>query len=115
MQAPSLTEREIQVIGECLACVAAADVIEDDWEFSTLFGMSFTQFCAISDSWPLVRLEDELVICATHNALIHLVGYPHGHNDIWGTRISATRQEALKVLTTLRGGTPVTSYIDGLR
>jgi hypothetical protein len=108
MQPEDLTNREVLIVGQCLACVAAADVIHDDWEFATVFGISFAEFRAVADAWPRVELEDEIVAHATHGALINLLGYPHGHQEIWGTRIDATPEEVKATLAKLPGKGHVT-------
>jgi hypothetical protein len=88
-------------VGECLACVARGDVIRNDWEFPTLFGMSFGDFVVVAGAWPNVALDDERVIAATCNALNNLLGYPHRHNEIWGARIHAEREEVAGILAKL--------------
>jgi hypothetical protein len=103
VSAPALTTRETSLVGECLVCVAAGDVIADDWEFTTLFGISSADFRVVSGSWPQVNFQDEKVVLAVHNALGNLLGYPHGHNEIWGARISATRDEVAKLFEKVRG------------
>jgi hypothetical protein len=86
-------------------CVALADVIKNDWEFPTLFGISFAEFPVVADAWPNVALDDERVAVAARNALSNLLGYPHGRDEIWGTRIHATREEVVGILARLSAKT----------
>jgi hypothetical protein len=98
---PPLTSHEMNVVGRCLACIADGDVIGDDWEFETLFGISFSDFHAIARSWPDVELDDDKVTLAIGNGLNNLLGYPHGRVEIWDSRIGASPFEVKEILARL--------------
>jgi hypothetical protein len=99
-----LTQSEVQIVGACLQCVAAGDVILDDWEFPVLFGVTFAEVEAIARAWPHVNVDDATVVLAVRNSLNNLLGYPHGHPEIWGTRIPAWPQDVERILVKLSGG-----------
>jgi hypothetical protein len=97
-----LTENEVKIVGACLRCVAAGDVIHDDLEFPTLFGITFAELRAVAIAWPDVNTADAVVGIALRNSLNNLLGYPHGHPEIWGTRIPATPKAAARILAKLQ-------------
>ena len=106
MPLSDLTQEERRVVKECLQCVASGEVIEDDWEFETLFGFPFVEIKRIAELWPLVDESDELVRLAVNNSLNNLLGYPHGQQARWNDFISVPRPEVARVLQKWRGDRP---------
>ena len=64
------------VVGRCLHAWAAGPFIED-WEFSTVTGLTREEVAAVYDSWPLIR---DLAVTnqSVRAALGNLLSYPHG-------------------------------------
>jgi hypothetical protein len=102
-----LTSAEIAIIGECLRAVAYGPFLPDE-EFHTLVGVTRQEARLVADRFPDVdEYDDEaganddawLVI---NNSLVNLVGYPHGMEQEWRERISATPQEVQEIFTRWR-------------
>jgi len=70
-----------EIIFKAMQRVAAADIIENDWEFDTIFGMSFDEFCLISENFHEIEKPNETEWSAINNAMVWLVSYPHGKQD----------------------------------
>jgi hypothetical protein len=102
MALTELTAAEWGIVGECLQCVASGEVIFDDWEFETLFGMTFAEVKRVAAQWPDVDASDLNVCAAITNSMGHLVGYPHGGGARWSRYISVPPAEVLRVLNKWR-------------
>lgn len=113
MPLADLTERERTVILECLRCVAAGKVIKHDLEFHTLFGIEVTELISVLDAWPDVDESDTGVALAINNSMLHLLGYPHGYHDKWGSVMSIPLDEIAAVLHKWRD-MPRRTYFDFL-
>jgi hypothetical protein len=75
----ALSTREIQLIGASLAA-AAKGTFFPDWEFETLFGMTRQEIACLAERWPHTTM-DSIAESAAINALVNLLGYPHGKAD----------------------------------
>src|SRR5262245_9914132 len=98
MALAALDERDIDIVAECLACVASGGIIEHDSECSTLFGMDFSRFKSIAAAWPRVDAERGEVDMAVINSLNNLLGYPHGRERLWSKFISVSPDDVRTVL-----------------
>jgi hypothetical protein len=97
-----LSERDITVIGQCLACVATGEVIANDGEFQTLFGIEFATLERIASAWPRVDTSDSDVVLAVSGSLGNLLGYPHGKDARMRTHMSVSRTEITSALENWR-------------
>jgi hypothetical protein len=103
MALADLSDSERRVIGECLACVASGEVILDDEEFQTFFGIGFPELQAVALAWPSVDDSVESVFLAINGSLNNLLGYPHGKMHLWPRYISASPSEVDRILSKWRG------------
>jgi hypothetical protein len=79
MSLVNLSEHERHVILHCLQAAADGPFFPD-WEFRTLFGCERNDIRAIVAAWPRVDDSDPTVAVAINNAIVNLIGYPHGHD-----------------------------------
>jgi hypothetical protein len=100
-----------QVIKCCLRAVAETDWFED-WEFHTLFGLDRSEVEAVYRAWPSEPpiLPDgftsalDVQRLAVDNAMVNLLGYPHGHEGDAFTRIvGVSEADVADALTWWRG------------
>lgn len=98
----NLTEEETEVVFQCLRCVAAGDVIFNNWEFSTLFGITFAKLEEIVRGLPDIDESDEEVEVAITGSLNHLLGYPHGRDALWLARLSVPKHEVERIFAKWR-------------
>jgi len=94
--------------------VASGEVILNDWEFQTLFGITFCQLQGVASAWPVVDDSDEVTFLAINNSLNNLLGYPHGAEDKWKKYISASPAVVAQIFDRWRGS-GVQNYFTGLR
>jgi hypothetical protein len=94
----SISEEDREIIGQCLACVASGEVIANDWEFATLFGIEFSTLREVADAWPNVSESDAGVLAAVTNSLGCLIGYPHGKDAVLRKYISVSPSDLGLVL-----------------
>lgn len=83
-----LSERERQVVGECLRA-AEQEAFFPECEFETLFGISREQLSAVREKWPDVDICHADVGAAIIGAMNHLLGYPRGQDAQWNKYISS--------------------------
>lgn len=91
-----MSERELQIIGECLSAAANGPFFPDR-EFSTLFGLERRKVAEIASTWPAVNSLDVVtghVDQAINNTFIWLFWYPHKLMKRWTEYISATPSES---------------------
>ena len=110
----NLTEAETEIVFECLRCVATGEVILNDWEFQTLFGIEFALLEKIVEDIPNIDESTEEVQLAINNTFANLLGYPHGRHDRWAKYISAPQSEVARIFSKWRGER-VGSYFDGIQ
>ncbi|MGB2832318.1 MAG: hypothetical protein WBC07_05160 [Methylotenera sp.] len=102
MPLADLTEKERQVVFECLKCVAAGKVILHDWEFQTLFGITASAFKKIAKDVPKIDDSNIRVRMAINNAMNNLLGYPHGYHEKWAEVMPIPLAEIERVFTKWR-------------
>jgi hypothetical protein len=107
-----LTPAERLTIKQCLDAVASGEIIADDWEFPTLFGIEFWELQELADAWPHVDENDAKTRLAINGALVNLLGYPHGKDALWPKYIKAPASEVARILSTWRGE-PIADEHDG--
>jgi hypothetical protein len=103
MALATLTEPEREIVRQCLACVASEEIIANDWEFPTLFGITFADLQRVAAQWPNVDESDEVVRLAINNSMNNLLGYPHGGTAKWSRFISVPPAEVLRLFCKWRG------------
>jgi hypothetical protein len=77
MSVADLSPSEQLVVRTCLECVCEGELIQHDWEFETLFGLTPIDVREVLKAWPAVNEEDErvqLAVCNSLNSLAGLVG-----------------------------------------
>lgn len=114
MTLSNLSEAETEIVFQCLRCVGSGEVILNDWEFQTLFGISFQEFQGVVNALPAIDESNEIVHLAINNSLNNLLGYSHGRSSKWSTYISVPPAEVARVFSKWRGE-PIPSYFEGIR
>src|SRR5689334_20281880 len=99
----NLTEEETDVVFQCLRCVATGEVILNDSEFPTLFGIEFNTLKEIVRSLPNIDESKEEIQLAINNSLNNLLGYPHGRHSRWSNYISVSQSEVARIFSKWRG------------
>lgn len=92
-----LTERETDTVFECLRCVASGEVIPNDWEFQTLFGLEFEEVRQIAAALPSIDESDSIVRLAINNTLLHILEARANHK--WSSYISVSPSEVERVFS----------------
>jgi hypothetical protein len=92
----SYSDEETRVIGECLRAAAEGPFFDDE-EYHALFGLTREEVARVATQWPHVSMEDETVQLAVANAMVNLVGYPHGEEAAWSRYISVPRDEVDRI------------------
>ena len=89
-----LSQKQIEIIGECLRAAAYGPFFPDG-EFDTIFGLSREQVAAVADQWPVVLDAREWADLAIHNSFNHLTGYPikKERMEHWEDYLSVERGE----------------------
>ena len=64
-----------------------------DWEFGALFGMDRSEVATIADSFTSATPLTGDVALALNNAMVNLLGYPHGQEAAWAQWLSVTPSE----------------------
>jgi hypothetical protein len=95
-------EHEKRVIFECVKAASEGPFFPDE-EFHSLFGLERAALSAIVAAWPNIDDESDEVALAINNALVNLIGYPHGHKGEWPKYISVSPEEVARILEKLRG------------
>ena len=90
-----------QIISECLNAVVTGPFIPEE-EFHTLFGLYRNEVREISEKWPNVDTEDEMVILAINNSFNNLLGYPIDHPEKWNDFISVSPEQLEEVFKSWR-------------
>ena len=103
MSFPELTERQKEIIGECLHAAANGPFFPD-WEFHTLFGLVREEVASVAASWPQTHADEETIFLAINNALVNLIGYPIDSEEQWDSYISVPRAEVSRICSTLSRG-----------
>lgn len=108
-----LTETETEIVFACPRCVAAGDVILNDWEFRILFGITFDKLEEVVRRLPDIDESDETTMLAINNSLNHLLGYPHRREARFLAHVGVPKQEVARIFAKWRGGR-AGSYFAGL-
>jgi hypothetical protein len=96
-----LTERNHEIIGQCLRAAADGPFFPD-WEFHTLFGLDRTHFRTLAQSYaPADSVPVHLGI-AVNNSLNNFLGYPIDCASELAAWVSASRQEIEQTLKAWR-------------
>jgi hypothetical protein len=90
-----LADEEVKIIGKCLAAAVEGPFFPE-WEFHTLFGLERADVARVARFWPNISEEDEAVELAVNNALVNLMGYPHGED--LNRFVSATPERLSEIL-----------------
>lgn len=91
-----LDEREQLLLMSCVR-VAAESSLFPDWEFHTLFGLSRSQVDEIAAQGPTAEDRHPDVAQAINNAVVNLLGYPHGRLEWVYEVLGADEQEIQRV------------------
>src|SRR5213594_874541 len=93
----SLTEREKQIVFECLRAASEGPFFPD-WEFGTLFGLQRDGVRRITAAIPDIDDSSKEVSLAINNAMGNLIGYPHHQEAAWSQFISVPEEEVSRVV-----------------
>jgi ssRNA-specific RNase YbeY (16S rRNA maturation enzyme) len=92
-----LTHDSIKIIRQCLYAATEGPFFPD-WEFETLFGINRDLVRSVYASWPETQVNEKELIRAIIGSMGHLLGYPHGHSDLWFQYIPVTHERVNEVL-----------------
>jgi hypothetical protein len=92
----ALSAESVQSINECLRAASEGPFFPD-WEFQTLFGIERDIVKAVYNYWPEQTVDDDDFESAIIGSLGHLLGYPHGHWNVWNEYVSVP-PDCLKVI-----------------
>lgn len=110
----NLTDAETEVVFECLRCVATGEVILNDWEFQTVFGIEFETLEKIVQALPHIDESQEETQLAINNTLNNLLGYPHGCHVQLSNYISVPQTEVARIFLKWRGE-PIDDYFEDIQ
>ena len=104
------SNRDRQIIGECLRALVDGPFIPEDDELHTVTGVSRRELGLVAKAWPDIRKEQSdwkpnyellnfisLSAHAVGQTLNNLTGYPHGKEREWPDYISVSKQEVAMV------------------
>jgi hypothetical protein len=90
-----LSDQESKVIHAALRASVEGPFFPD-WEFQTLMGVDREEMRAAMGIWP-ERTDGVDTELSVNNALVMLLGYPHGRWDAWPEYSEADRAELFRV------------------
>ena len=98
-----LTQRQIEIIGECLRAVAYGPFIPET-EYTAIFGLAKEEVAKVAEEWPVVIESSDIARIAIGSAMGNLVGYPikEQHFEVWDDYISVDRSELIVVFDAWR-------------
>jgi len=102
MSLSNLNSAEADVVFQCLRCVAAGQIIRDDWEFQTLFGIEFGTLQEIVGRLPAIDDSQEDVILAINSSMNNLL--ERASDPRWSAYVSAPPSEVARVFSRWRAG-----------
>jgi hypothetical protein len=114
MSLRNLTAQETEVVFQCLRCVAAGEIVRDDWEFQTLFGIEFDTLRDIVRALPAIDESKEEVTLAINNSLNNLVGCSQADHGAWSKYIAVSPEEVARIFSKWRGG-PLAGYFESIK
>ena len=88
---------ELDLIKQCLVATTEGPFFED-WEFQTLIGLRRTEVQSVLDSWPDIDLRKTNELCGVHSSMGNLLGYPHGHDNVWDSYIVGSKEDVRLVM-----------------
>lgn len=97
MSLQGMTQAELEVVKECMQCIADGKIIKHDVEFETIMGIDVNELNAILEEWPAVNESDHKVQAAISNSMNNLLGYTHGKLDGWEEYMGSSRDEVSRV------------------
>ena len=109
----NLTKKELEIVRQCMQCVANGKVILHDVEFQTIMGVDVDKFLEIFQAWPNLDEEDENVELAINNTFNNLIGYPHDMQKSWNEVMETPLSEIARIFQKWKGA-DIHSYIDGM-
>ena len=92
MAIEKLSQRDQQVIAECLDAILSG-VFIDDVEFQITAGVTFAEVARVRAALPDVDDSLETVALVINGALNDLLGYPHRQEARWADFISVPTTE----------------------
>ncbi|MCA9394607.1 MAG: hypothetical protein KC900_10415 [Candidatus Omnitrophica bacterium] len=87
-----LTDKDIQIIRECLEAAVKGPFFPD-WETHSLIGLEKCEIQALSKVWWEERIESPKLALAVNNVLVNLLHYSHGEEKTWSSFISVSPGE----------------------
>jgi hypothetical protein len=109
-----LSPEQRRLVAACLDAVVRGPYIDHDGEFHTVMGVSRAEAADVAASWP-EPAANGWTFAAVNNALLNLLGYPHGRWRRLSGEIGAGEREVAQALACWRGeGDPPDRYIDAL-
>ena len=74
-----------------------------EWEFGTLFGLQRAEVEAIADEFsPSTPIAGDVAL-ALHNAVNHLLGYPHKQDAAWHQWLTVSPSELKAIYDKVEG------------
>ena len=96
MTLANLTQKEKEVVVECLRASANGPFFDDD-DFHILFGLTRNELKTIVSSFSDIDDSDKLTKRAINNSLNNLIGFPHKKEEFWNEYISVSPTELKRI------------------
>jgi hypothetical protein len=92
MALSDLTDREQEIVLQCLKAAADGPFIPDCEFDNVFFGVTREELRDIAARWPAVDdVANRQVARAINDSMNNLLGYPHGEEEAWDDFIGVTR------------------------
>jgi hypothetical protein len=96
MSITELSYKDRETIIEVANATVEGPFFPED-EFQTLIGLSREEFKKIVNRCSDISKPSKLCKIAINNAIINMLGYPHGCEEVWSEYISVSSSELQKV------------------
>lgn len=116
MSKKHLKEAQLDLIYACLKAVSDGPFFSkgSTWEYS-IFGCDIDCIREIVRDWPELNWNSKETHLAINNSLNNLLGYPHGHYDVWDEWIPDAPAAVSEALHRWRRLDPPRSFSDAWR
>lgn len=100
-----LTQKEREIVAECLRAAATGPFFDDD-DFHILFGLTRNEVKTIISEFPNIDDSDKLTKRAINNSFNNLIGFPHRKEKVWDEYISVSPAELERIFKKWKAQVP---------